>query len=365
MKKFLLVLLCITIVSALAITSVNADDKRIDMRELEEYGQQHYYLGAPASVAPNVEDAKVSENEYQVSYEFKIGDAYTTMEWDKAASGYSETEWSKVYMSYDNTNLYLAMEVKDGNYIKGSDGIAYNISFRDRGIGHDAISRMCFDIWQHQDSVEEDISTFKCTCRYLIKNAAGEWENPPAVDGLTYITDISGRYDESTQVFTVELEIYLKQMLDFWNNDLPLEDVRMCLYPFVRMYGESQKGAGDVINQGIIWNYLKVDSTSELASEFKKDYNYAPPWIPNIVHFCEDPALTTTAPATSQTPTTTTNSASEPLTSAPPVVTTDNATTAIETTVADQKGCGAAISAAVIPLALAGIACLVTKKKKD
>lgn len=363
MKRVLFIMICISLISALAVTTVFADSERIDIRDLEEYGQPHYYLGAPAKVRPDVEDACVKENEYAVSYEFKPGEQ-SAFEWPKDSPKYYDNEWVKVHMSYDEMNLYLAIETKDKNYIKGSDGFSFNITFRDRGIGYDAISRMCFDIFQHPEAEADDISTFNTRCRFLIKNEKGEWENPPQADGLEYITDISGKYDESTQVFTVELEMYLKQLLRFWENDQPLEEVRMGIYPLIWMYGESTKGAGDTVQQGLLWNYYKVSNNQKLAAQFQKDYNYTPPWVPNIVHFCEDPAFTTTPPSTTE-PNTTTGKLENPFTTERPFNTMPIATTTPETTVADQKGCGATLSVALIPLALAGVICLISKRKED
>ena len=367
MKRIVLILLCILMIASACVVGASAGRERIDIRELEEYGQLHYYLGAPAKVRPNVEDASVKENEYAVTYEFKPDDKYAFIEWPTDSPKYCDNEWARVHISYDENNLYLAMETKDKNYVQGSDGVSFNISFRNSGIGYDAISRMCFDLFQHPEAVEEDISTFNAKCRYLIKNEKGEWDNPPSVDGLEYITDISGKYDKTTEVFTVELEIYLDLLLEFWDNKLPLSEVRMLIYPFVWMHGESAPGAGDEVRQGLMWNYLKVSKSElpELVTKLYEDYNYQPPWLPHIVHFCEDPAFTTTPPATTEPQVTTQKLEPIPFTSANPVVTTTNVTTAPATTAEEQKGCGSTLSVSMLPIAFITVGCLVAKKKKD
>ena len=222
MKKVLVLILSVLMVSMLVVTTVSAGSKKLlDCRELEEYGQQHYYLGAPISVRPDVEDATVSENEYSLSYEFKKGDKTVFIENGTDVCN----EWARVYVAYDEQNIYLAMQTKDTDYVKGKDGVSFNLNFKDRGHPYETITRMCFDLYQHKEAEEDDISTFTTRCRFLLKNEKGEWENLPTVEGMEYITDISGKYDEKTQVFTVELEMYLKPVLRFWNNELDLKDL--------------------------------------------------------------------------------------------------------------------------------------------
>ncbi len=362
MKKILALFLGVLFLTMFTVTAVAADtNKKIDCRELEEYGQKHYYLGDIPEKVPNVEDAKIDEGEYAVSYEFKEGADNAFIDSRDPGASIIDNEWARVHISYDEKNLYLAMETKDKNYIKGKDGVSFNISFKDRGTGYDAITRMCFDIYQHPEAVEDDISTFNTKCRFLIKNDAGEWDNPPTVEGLEYITDISGRYDESTQVFCVELEIYLPYMLEFWENELPLEDVRMCIMPFVWMYGESSKGAGDEIRQGIMWNYLYTSNITAVKEAFLADYSYAPPFVPNIVYFCAEGK-------TSQSTTTaevTTAPVTEAVTTSATETTTESQTTSEVTDSTNNGGCASSVASPIIALIGLISASTAIKKRKN
>ena len=361
MKRLLAFVLAFLFIIALTLSVAAAnEEEKIDCRELEEYGQMHYYLGGIPENAPNVEDAKVSEGEYVLSYEFKEGDKYAFIDSRDEGASIIDNEWVRVHMSYGEKALYLAVETKDKNYIKGKDGVSFNISFKDRGTGYDAITRMCFDLYQHPDAVEDDISTFNTKCRFLIKNDAGEWDSPPTVEGMEYITDISGRYDETTQVFTVELEMYLPFILEFWENELPLEQLRMSIMPFVWMYGESSKGAGDEIRQGIMWNYLHTSKAPGLKEAFIADGYYAPPFVPNIVHFCnEDGSVDSTAEMTTAELTTA-------------VVTTQvtESTTVSQTTIvtsetmANENGCSSMVTVSEIALLGAAVAMLAVNKKR-
>ena len=348
MKKFLALLLGVLFLATFTVSAVAANAKeKIDCRELEEYGQKHYYLGDIPEKAPDVEDAKISEGEYAVSYEFKDGADNAFIDSRDPGASIIDNEWARVHISYDEKNLYLAMETKDKNYIKGKDGISYNISFKDRGTGYDAITRMCFDIYQHPEAVEDDISTFNTKCRFLIKNDAGEWDGPPTVEGLEYITDISGRYDESTQIFCVELEIYLPYILEFWENDLPLEDVRMSIMPFVWMYGESANGAGDEIRQGIMWNYLYTSKMTELKEAFLADHSYAPPFVPNIVHFCAEGKTSQSSTTTAEV---TTSPVTETATTSATETATDIQTTPEITDGENNGGCASSVASPIVAL---------------
>ena len=73
MKKALALILCLIMVAAVAVSAVSAETTDlIDARELQKYGQIHYYLGdavAPTAV-PNAKDGTVTENEYVVSFQY-------------------------------------------------------------------------------------------------------------------------------------------------------------------------------------------------------------------------------------------------------------------------------------------------------
>ena len=62
MKKALSIILCLVMIAAVAVSAISAEEtKLIDGRELQQYGQLHYYLGAPLeqSQIPDVTDGKV------------------------------------------------------------------------------------------------------------------------------------------------------------------------------------------------------------------------------------------------------------------------------------------------------------------
>ena len=369
MKRILALILSFALLGMLAVATVSAaNDNKIDCRELEEFGQKHFYLGAVPEKSPNVEDATVSENEYAVSYEYKNGDKCVVLDTRDEGATIIDNEWVKIYIGYDQRNLYLAAQTKDPNYIQGSDGVSFNLSFKDRGHPLDSISRMCFDLYQHRDAVEDDTSTFNTKCRFLVKDDNGAWISQPSVDGIEYITDISGRYDEKTQVFTVELELYLGFLLEYWENDLPLEELRLSIMPFVWMYGESSKGAGDVIRQGILWSYLPKSELGDTNALLKSQYSYEAAFHPHIVHFCEDPRYTTatqipTTEVTTMVPTTVLTTTEAPATTESTIT---QQTTADVTTVADGSGCGGAITiSAFVTLTSALTVCAVGQRKKE
>ena len=354
MKKLLALIIALMLLCSLFISTVYAATKdKLDIRELEEYGQPHYYLGAPIETPPNVEDATVSENEYSMSYEFKMGDDNVVIE---SGIGYYDNGSARIYMAYDEQNVYFAVEVEDKNYIKGSDGVSFNISFRDSGIGYDAITRMCFDIYQHAEAEEDDISTFVTRCRYLVKNEKGEWVTIPTVEGMEYITDISGQYNEDTQTYTFELEMYLKPILRFWENENEVNDLRMYLFPLIWMQGESAEGSGEIVRQGLMWNYYPIKA-GKLKNALLADYSYSPPWLPSIVHFCENPKYTTpeeTMVAITTVADTTTEQTT-PFVTDEPNAPNDMA-----------KGCGVTVlGASIAPFALAAIISVKAKKKDD
>jgi hypothetical protein len=218
---------------------------------------------------------------------------------------------------------------------------------------------MCFDLYQHEEAEEDDISTFVTRCRYLVKNEKGEWVTIPTVEGMEYITDISGQYYEDTQTYTFELEMYLKPILRFWENENEVNDLRMYLFPLIWMQGESAEGSGEMVRQGLMWNYYPIKA-GKLKNALLADYSYSPPWLPSIVHFCEDPKYTvpeeTTVAATTVADVTTT----EATEATSEVVAT---TTAASNT---TKGCGATvIGLSFVPVLSATIACIKAKKKDD
>ena len=370
MKKFFAVLICLASVLTFTLSVASADTKKvIDYRELGEYGQPHYYLGEPVeqSCKPNSKDAHVADGEYAVSYEYKKGDKCVVISDADAKAKILDNEWVRVYLSYDEKNLYTAIETKDKNYIKGKDGVAFNLGFRDEGSTVAAISRYCFDIQMHEEAEEGDTTTLKARCRYFMKKDNGEWENDPATDGMLYINDISLAHDDQTDITTVEVAFDLYYLMKEVGNELPLNEVRIYFIPFVYMYGESNIGAGDVVCQGILWNYLHSSNISNLKPQFLTDYpgiTYWPSFVPNIVHFCSDPKFTTTASTTVTTTVTTAEITEIKTTTQEPTqgVIESTSTNADAT---NDGGCSGELAISVLPLVGALCVAFVKYSKKE
>ena len=349
MKRVIAFFLSLVMLTMVAVVLTSADDtKKLDMRVLEEYGQLHFYLGEPVARenAPNVLNASVSEGEYTLSYEYKQGDKHAVLS-DKAASAtFIDNEWVRFYLSYDEDKLYAAIETKDPNYIKGKDGMAFNLGFRDKGRPLDAISRYCFDMYAHANAESDDITTLTTKCRIFNKKDNGDWDNPPATDGMLYISGASMRHDDTTDITTLEVAFDIYFLAKEMGNELDLKDMRVYLFPFVYMYGESVRGKGDVVNQGVLWCYLKSDYIASLKTQFAKDYPEATYWssiVPNIIHFCSDPA---TANESATAVTTMADATTVAVTTAE--ITKNDANTNAVTTVA-SGGCSSSL--ALLPLA--------------
>ncbi len=380
MKKALALILCLIMVMAVAVSTVSADEyKPIDARELQAYGQHHFYLGAPATgtAIPNVEDAKVSEGEYKEVLEFKKGDKLTGFsDADAGAGSYLDNQWHKIYVSYDEENIYLGYETKDTNFVLGKDGVAWCLSLMDKGSMPHAIGRVTYDMYPNS---ETDISDLKITPRGGPKNDDGSWATAIPLTPDDHINAYSGTYDKSTQILTVEAAFDIAALVEYWGNDLPLEDIRVYLVGFAWCYGASVEGASDTVRQGIVWSYLPSNTDSNLKMNFVLDYpeiNYWAEFVPHIIHFCEEPEPTTPAPTTTEAPTeppvtttkkptaaTTTKPADNGTTAAP----TDAATTAAATTEAPKKeGCGGTIALSALALVpMLGAAVVFGKKKED
>ena len=366
MKRIIAFLMSFVILAMLVLVSVSASDSRkIDMRELEEYGQLHFYLGEPVAKEklPNVSDATVNDGEYVLSYEYKKGDKHAVLSDQPKTSTLIDNEWVRFYLSYDEENLYAAIETKDPNYIKGKDGMAFNLGFRDSGRPLDAITRFCFDLYAHEDAEDGDITSLKTKCRYFIKKDNGEWDNPPASDAMMYVSGASICHDDKSDITTIEVAFDLYFLAKELGNELDLKDIRMYFFPFVYMYGESVSGKGDVASQGILWCYLKSDYIANLKPQFVNDYPDSTYWssiVPNIVHFCADPATTTIPDITAPQSTT----AVLPVTD---TVTTQGSegTESQTTATSDSKGCTGSVTlsaVAIIPMLLIGF---VNVKKED
>ncbi len=366
MKKLSALMLCLVLILTFTFSVSSADEKKKpDVRELEEYGQQHFYLGDPfsSSNAPNTEDAKVSEGEYPISYEYKKGDKCSAITDKDKSAKIIDNEWVRVYLGYDSEHLYVAMETKDANYIKEKDGFGINLGFRDGGRPLDAISRCCIDLYSHKDAEEGDITTLKTKCRKLYKKDNGDWDDSLSnEDGMLYIEGGSLYHDDNTDITTLEVKIELQYILKEAKNDLPIHEIRAYFFPFVYAYGESQKGAGDVVSQGALWSYLPSSYVEELKSQFAIEYPESTYWssiIPNIIHFSHDPEFTTITTAPTTTTAITTVEATEEITVTETVA---NLTTVEE---ANTSGCNGELALLPASILVLASAVLIKRKKEN
>ena len=381
MKKILAIALCLIMVGAIAVSAVSAydPDKLIDSRELQEYGQAHFYLGDPATGAaiPNSEDATVSEGEYVESFEYKKDDrlAYWA-DFTAPFGNYLDNEWFKMYYSYDEENIYFAYETKDKNWVPNKDGVVWALSFEDNGTTVSAISRLMWEFFPGAEPGDKVVNGVRINPRVAVKNQDGSWASGVTNNYEDYVNKVSGGYNEETQILTVEVAIDIDNLKTFWQNELDLEEARLYVMNFSYCRGESVEGAGDEGLQGIMWFYLSGDSRlpSEVRMRFTVDYpeiSYwgGPMYFPNIVHFCEKPAETT-PPPTSATTTTATQKITMPpvpaTTTAAPTDAPTDAPKADATTAAKEKGCGSTVAlSALAILPMLGAAVVFGKKKED
>ena len=381
MKKALALILCLIMVAAVAVSTISADEvAKIDARELAQYGQYHFYLGAPATgtAVPDVTDAKISENEYKVSFEAKVdptgADPLTYWaDHDTLADGsktgkYWDTEWSKFYISYDEENIYFGYQGKDTNFIVGKERVCHMLSFWDNGSQSGAVGRMNF-LCKTRDTglLEVEMQNFR-------KNEDGSWNSSEKLSTDTFYNEGTFSYDETTQICTIEISVKLGAIKEWWGNDMDLEDARMYYAPYARYYGESVQGAGDVVCQGILWCYLRGDADQNIKMNFVLDYPELSYWgnpmmFPHIVHFCEEPEPTTPAPTTTAAPT----SAPATTTKAPTAAKTTTAAVADATTAAPaattaeaKSGCGSTVALSALALVpMLGAAVVFGKKKEN
>lgn len=379
MKKTLALILCLIMVAAIAVSAISADEtKLIDGRELEQYGQIHYYLGAPVEEAkkPNVADGKVTEGEYLVSRWFD-----TTVPTDAKATasetnGYNETQGATIHISYDENKLYLAAEVVDTNYFGDKDYVMFQVGGRDGGRTVDAVSRLNFTV--RGDASEGMLSGANAKSGFgeFDKNDDGSWKakSGKGFDDFVATEDKSISYDKNTNILTCEVAINLEAFLEFWGNDQELENLRLYIFLVLNCYGDSSEGANDGPKyQGYIWHYMDSGLDPNLKMNFVLDYpesSYFMEFFPHIIHFCEEPEPTTPAPTTTAAPTTpapttkpviapkattTANVTDEATTNAPAATTAENA----------KKGCGATVALSALALLPMLGAAVVLEKKKD
>ena len=263
----------------------------IDARDLEKYGQQHHYLGdAVTGTKPNVTDGKVSAGEYSYSFEFSPSDPKNIVTISgNQAGGYTDTEKIKTYMSHDGRYLYLAFEVKDKVYCPDKDYFLINMGFRNGGSTVDAVSRLRYAFRGDASKkvlVENEISS---TVGRFYKNNDGSWANAEGVVLNEHVPERSLHWNAQTNTLTLETKFDTKAMLDYWDNELPLEEASLYFVPIIQMYGDKHEGAGDAAtDQGLLWYYFDNGNSSKLKSEFRKSYpqtTYWLDWFPHIIHF--------------------------------------------------------------------------------
>ncbi len=386
MKKVLALILCLIMVAALAVSTVSADeDNPIDYRELIDYGQLHFYLGEAiaASEKPNVTDGKVSADEYVYTYEYSpASEPQIVTISGSETSGFYDTDWVKLYMSHDGEKLYMAYEVKDNAYYPEKENFMINIGGRDAGSQLDAASRLRYDFGGDPTKgilVNEEVTTGSSKFWKEYPNDA--WVSPaPSFEFEEHVGERSLAWDKDNGVLTLEVEFNIQPMLDYWHNELEVEEVRLAFFPLYMMYGDSAKGAADgPIKQGELWFRFNEGLNPMIKMDFVLDYldsSYWLGWTGHIIHFCEEPEPTTPAPTTTEAPTeppvtttkkpdaaTTTKPADDGTTAAP----TDAATTAAATTEAPKKeGCGGTIALTALALVpMLGAAVVFGKKKED
>ena len=109
MKKTLALILCLIMVAAVAVSAISADEtKLIDARELQQWGQIHYYLPEVAANKVPAVDGVIGADEYYYSFDFLLDgsnqNAYLNE--GNTVNGFTNTEWAKAYMSFDGEKFY-------------------------------------------------------------------------------------------------------------------------------------------------------------------------------------------------------------------------------------------------------------------
>ena len=380
MKKVLALVLSLIMVAAVAVSTISADEaKLIDMRELGQYGQLHFYLDEVApSAKPDVTDATISENEYSTFFEYSPkSDSKIVAMSDSQTGGYTDTEWVKLYMSNDGEYFYVGIETKD-KVFSAKDEIYINIGGRDGGRTIEGVTRCRYDFYGDTSNgilVNDDVKT---RANPGWKNDDGSWGTPNPVDFNTHVGERSLGYDSESQVATLEVAFDIQAILDYWNNDNDIEDARLYFFLIHLMRGDSGSGKNDGPNleQGYLWFYFNAMSDSNIKMNFILDYpecSYWMDWEPYIIHFCEKPAETTPPPTTTAPPTTapitTTKAAtttSKPITTAAPTDAPVATTTVAPATTAPKDGCGSTVALSALALIpMLGAAVVFGKKRED
>ena len=370
MKKIFAIVLCLAMLAAVVVTTVSADEaKLIDARELQQWGQIHYYLPEVAANKVPAVDGTIGDDEYYYSFDFLLDGSNQSayLNENNQAGGFTNTEWAKAYMSFDGEKFYMAMQTKDTYYVIDKDMFYINLGFADGPTSRDAVERIRFDL-------EEDATTGepKFGISEFFKNQDGSWEANRGLKFEDFVTDATISYDESTQIFLFEAAWDIQAMMDQWENENAIEDAVMYFNPMIRMQGGSAAGATDgPIEQGYVWHYMGV-VPSEVKMNFTLDYPEESYWggmFPNIVHFCEEPEPTTPAPTTTAEPTTPAPTTTKAPTAAKTTTAAaGDATTAAPAaaTTATKGGCGSTVALSALALVpMLGAAVVFGKKRED
>ena len=386
MKKVLALVMCLLMIVAAAVSTVSADETKIDARELAQYGQHHFYLGdavAPTAV-PNVKDGKVNEGEYVTCQQIDLTtpDASWYYLDGSKTDGYLETEWIKIYMSHDGSKLYVGLVAKDTAYVPEKDYFRVQLGLKDAGTTTAATSRTRYDLNGDaskgvlvDDAVNVSHGGFN-------KLDDGNWGTNAEFIVNEHIVSRSFSYDATTQLLTMEAAFDIAKIAAYWGNTSEVKDMKVYFQFMLECYGNSVAGAGDYLTEPLkqarvnctLKSKTSTESDLDMQFRFEVDYpaiSYKADFFPHIVHFVEEPEATeppvTEAPTT-EAPTTAAPTTAAPTTKAPTTVapTTAAPTTAAPTTAAEDKGCNntIALSAlAVVPMMAAAV--VFGKKKED
>ena len=381
--------MCLLMIAAVAVSTVSADEAKIDARELLQYGQVHYYLGnavAPTA-APNVRDGKVNEGEYATSYKFDLSNPDLTKFYvdSSKTNGFIEAEWVEVHMSHDGEKLYVAMVAKDNVFVAGKDKYMLLMNLKDNGTTGATVSRLRYDFTgDPKNGVLVDEAVGATITKQIKSDDGSEWVSATYPDPVVadHIKGCSLNYDTTNKLFIVEIAFDIKTIANYWGNTNAVADLRAYFSFMFDCYGNSVEGANDYLTEplmqgrvnGMMKNKTGTEANLDLQFRFEVDYPavpYKPDFFPHIIYFCEEPEPTeppvTEAPTT-EAPTTAAPTTEAPTTKAPTTVapTTKAPATEAPTTAAEDKGCNntIALSAlAVVPMMAAAV--VFGKKKED
>ncbi len=127
MKKFLTTVLAVIMLASCFIMPVAATETR-DIRELEDKGQEHIYVGNAATTAPTV-DGVIGSDEYASAFPATLTDCPENVIKDV-----------NHYFAYNEEKIYFAVEMTEETCVYGTSAYYFNLSFPTSGGFTDAIS---------------------------------------------------------------------------------------------------------------------------------------------------------------------------------------------------------------------------------